>query len=155
MLRVLMLRTCYTHGICTLLVSVDAQVLCIACSIRIWRRQFGAIPNHSERKPCRNLEDYSANRIEIVIKVLIEFAAAIRAFAAKLVQRQLEPSLLDSQRTKSPLVNVQRQLKSLLLDFWRTVLARTILASLEIGRVRAENKKCTQKRARLFFSRAP
>ena len=89
-------------------------------------------------------KDYSANRIEIVIKVLIEFAAALRAFAAKLVQRQLEPSLLDSQRTKSPLVNVQRQLKSLLLDFWRTVLARTILASLEIGRVRAENKKCTQ-----------
>ena len=71
-------------------------------------------------------KDYSANRIEIVIKVLIEFAAALRAFAAKLVQRQLEPSLLDSQRTKSPLVNVHRQLKSLLIDFWRTVLARTV-----------------------------
>ncbi len=78
-------------------------------------------------------KDYSANRIEIVIKVSIEFAAALRAFAAKLVQRQLEPSLLDSQRTKSPLVNVHRQLKSLLIDFWRTVLARTVLASLVIG----------------------
>ena len=58
---------------------------------------------------------YSVNRIEIVIKVLIEFAAAIRAFAAKLLQRRLEPSLLDSQRTKSPLVDVQRQLEPLLL----------------------------------------
>ena len=46
------------------------------------------------------ITDYSVNRIEIVIKVLIEFAAAIRAFAAKLLQRRLEPSLLDSQRTK-------------------------------------------------------
>ncbi len=64
---------------------------------------------------------YSVNRIEIVIKVSIEFAAALRAFAAKLLQRRLEPSLLDSQRTKSPLVNVQRQLEPLLLDFWRTV----------------------------------
>ena len=54
-------------------------------------------------------KDYSVNRIEIVIKVLIEFAAALRAFAAKLLQRRLEPSLLDSQRTKSPLVDVQRQ----------------------------------------------
>ena len=52
---------------------------------------------------------YSVNRIEIVIKVSIEFAAALRAFAAKLLQRRLEPSLLDSQRTKSPLVDVQRQ----------------------------------------------
>jgi hypothetical protein len=55
-------------------------------------------------------KDYSGNRIEIVIKVLIEFAAALRAFAAKLLQRQLEPSLLDSQRTESPLVDVQRLL---------------------------------------------
>ncbi len=57
MLSVLMLRTCYTlaHGICTLLVSVDAQVLCIACSIRIYCRQFGAILNHSERKPCKKI----------------------------------------------------------------------------------------------------
>ena len=54
-------------------------------------------------------------RIEIVIKVSIEFAAAIRAFAAKLLQRQSEPSLLDSQRTKSPLVDVQRQLEPSLL----------------------------------------
>ena len=45
--------------------------------------------------------------IEIVIKISIEFAAALRAFAAKLLQRRLEPSLLDSQRTKSPLVDVQ------------------------------------------------
>ena len=59
---------------------------------------------------------YSVNRIEIVIKVLIEFAA-IRAFAAKLLQRRLEPSLLDSQRIKSPLVDVQRQLEPSLLDF--------------------------------------
>ena len=49
---------------------------------------------------------YSVNRIEIVIKVSIEFAAALRAFAAKLLQRRLEPSLLDSERTKSPLVDV-------------------------------------------------
>ena len=48
-----------------------------------------------------------AFEIEIEIKVLIEFAAALRAFAAKLLQRRLEPSLLDSQRTKSPLVDVQ------------------------------------------------
>ncbi len=60
---------------------------------------------------------YSVNRIEIVIKVLIEFAAALRAFAAKLLQRRLEPSLLDSQRTKSPLVDVQRQLEPSLPDF--------------------------------------
>jgi hypothetical protein len=59
---------------------------------------------------------YSVNRIEIVIKVLIEFAAALRAFAAKLLQRRLEPSLLDSQRTKSPLVDVQRQLVLSLLN---------------------------------------
>ncbi len=52
---------------------------------------------------------YSVNRIEIVVKVSIEFAAALRAFAAKLLQRRLEPSLLDSQRTKSPLVDMQRQ----------------------------------------------
>ena len=68
-------------------------------------------------------KDYSVNRIEIVIKVLIEFAAAIRAFAAKLLQRRLEPSLLDSQRTKSPLVDVQRQLEPSLLDSSRTVPA--------------------------------
>ena len=53
--------------------------------------------------------------IEIVIKISIEFAAALRAFAAKLLQRRLEPSLLDSQRTKSPLVDVQRQLETSLL----------------------------------------
>jgi hypothetical protein len=52
---------------------------------------------------------YSVNRIEIEIEVSIEFAAALRAFAAKLLQRRLEPSLLDSQRTKPPLVDVQRQ----------------------------------------------
>jgi hypothetical protein len=63
---------------------------------------------------------YSVNRIEIVIKVLIEFAAALRAFAAKLLQRRLEPSLLDSQRTNSPLVDVQRQLELSLLDFQET-----------------------------------
>ncbi len=63
---------------------------------------------------------YSVNRIEIAIKVLIEFAAALRAFAAKLLQRRLEPSLLDSQRTKSPLVDVQRQLEPSLLDFQET-----------------------------------
>ena len=50
---------------------------------------------------------YSVTRIEIEIKVWIEYAAALRAFAAKLLQRQSEPSLLDSQRTKSPLVDVQ------------------------------------------------
>ena len=105
-------------------------------------------------------KDYSANRVEIVIKNLIEFAAAIRAFAAKLVQRQLEPSLLDSQRTKSPLVNVQRQLKPLLLDFCWTVLARTVLASLVIGGVHVVFKQKVhpnfkQNAPDLFFSRAP
>ncbi len=58
---------------------------------------------------------YSVKRNEIVIKILIEFAAALRAFVAKLLQRRLEPSLLDSQRTKSPLVDVQRQLETSLL----------------------------------------
>ncbi len=57
---------------------------------------------------------YTVN--EIVIKVSIEFAAALRAFAAKLLQRRLEPSLLDSQRTKSPLVDVQRQFVPSLLS---------------------------------------
>ena len=41
---------------------------------------------------------YSVNRIELVIKVLLEFAPALRAFAAKLLQRRLEPSLLDSSK---------------------------------------------------------
>ncbi len=103
-------------------------------------------------------KDYSGNRIEIVIKVLIEFAAALRAFAAKLVQRQLEPSLLDSQRTKSPLVNVQRQLRPL-LAFWWTVLARTVLASLVIGGVRVVFKQKVHPNFKTnpdpFFSRAP
>jgi hypothetical protein len=36
------------------------------------------------------------------------------------LQRRLEPSLLDSQRTKSPLVDVQRQLEPSLLDFQET-----------------------------------
>jgi hypothetical protein len=91
---------------------------------------------------------YSVNRIEIVIKVFIEFAAALRAFAAKLLQRRLEPSLLDSQRTKSPLVDVHRQL----------VLSLLTLSGSANG-FRALNKKCnpneTKKPPDPFFSRAP
>ena len=37
------------------LACVYDQVLCIACSIRIWRRRCGTIQNHSERKPCRKI----------------------------------------------------------------------------------------------------
>jgi hypothetical protein len=54
-------------------------------------------------------KDHSVNRLKIVIKV----ESSLRrqsAFAAKLVQRQLEPSLLDV-RTKSPLVEEQRHLE--------------------------------------------
>ena len=48
MLNVLMFRTCCTHGICTLLASVDALVLRIGCSIwRTRRGRFGVIENHS------------------------------------------------------------------------------------------------------------
>jgi hypothetical protein len=53
LLSVLMRRTCYTRGICNLLVSVYAQVLCKACSTGHKRfRRFGAIQNHNERRPC-------------------------------------------------------------------------------------------------------
>jgi hypothetical protein len=97
---------------------------------------------------------YSVNRIEIVIKVSIEFAAALRAFAAKLLQRRLEPSLLDSQRTKSPLVDVQRQ-------FVPSLLYLTDGPGEWIGELVCEalNKKCnpneTKKPPDPFFSRAP
>ena len=92
---------------------------------------------------------YSVNRIEIVIKVSIEFAAALRAFAAKLLQRRLEPSLLDSQRTKSPLVDVQRQLEPS-LDFDGLTVT---------GERGPETKNVTQTLKQNapdpFFSRAP
>ncbi len=62
-------------------------------------------------------KEYSVNRLKIAIKVRIKSAATIRAaFAAKVVQRQLESSLLDSQRTKCPLMDVQRQLEPSLLE---------------------------------------
>ena len=50
---ILMFRTCCARRICTLLVSVYAQDLCIACSI--WRtcsRRCSAIQSHNERRPC-------------------------------------------------------------------------------------------------------
>ena len=77
---------------------------------------------------------YSVNRIEIVIKVPIEFAAALRAFAAKLLQRRLEPSLLDSQRTKSPLVDVQRQFVPSLLSISSRGKSVPGRPSLTVGR---------------------
>jgi hypothetical protein len=40
----------------------------------------------------------------VAVTVGLKFAAVVRAFAAKLLQRQLEPSLLDSQGTKIPAV---------------------------------------------------
>ena len=47
---VLIRRTCYTRGICTLLVSVYAQVLCSNWRTRCGR--CGAIENHNECRPC-------------------------------------------------------------------------------------------------------
>ena len=91
---------------------------------------------------------YSVNRIEIVIKVSIEFAAALRAFAAKLLQRRLEPSLLDSQRTKSPLVDVQRQ-------FVLSLLYSTHGPGEWIGDGLIETKNVPTNAPDLFFSRAP
>ena len=91
---------------------------------------------------------YSVNRIEIVIKVSIEFAAALRAFAAKLLQRRLEPSLLDSQRIKSPLVDVQRQ-------FVPSLLYSPHGPGEWIGEwfVKALNKKCIQQTRPTYFFR--
>ena len=47
---VLIRRTCYTRGICTVLVSVYAQVLCNNWRTRCGR--CGAIGNHNECRPC-------------------------------------------------------------------------------------------------------
>ena len=101
LLSVLMRRTCYTRGICTLLVSVYAQVLCIACSN--WRTRCGrcgAIGNHNECRPCGKI----TAGIESESKSKFESNLQRQFLAAKLVQRQLEPEplMLDFERTKSP-----------------------------------------------------
>ena len=57
---------------------------------------------------------YSANRIEIVFKVLIEFAAAIRAFAARLPE------------DKVPASGRAAAIRAFQLDAWETVLPRGV-----------------------------
>jgi hypothetical protein len=84
-----MFRACCTRGICTLLVSSNAQVLCIInCIARsaIWRtccRRCSAIQNHNERRPCG--------------KIIAQIDSKSQSKSESNLQRQSErPSLLRS-----------------------------------------------------------
>ncbi len=77
-----------------------AQMLCTS-PLRTRCGRCDAIENHNERRPCGTIKRKSNLKIGIRI-INRKCAAAIGALDAKLVQRQLEPSPLDSQRTKIP-----------------------------------------------------